>query len=123
MHIGVLVFDGLTVLDAVGPYEVLSRLPGVSSLRWIGCGSAPAARVGAVVRDDRDRVGVVVDVGMDEVDPSSVDLLVVPGGYGSRPRMKDEAVLSWVRAVHERSEWTTSVWTGSLVLGAAGLLN
>lgn len=123
MDIGVLVFDGLTVLDAVGPYEVLSRLPGVSSLRWIGCGSASAARAGAVVRDDRDRVGVAVDVGMDEVDPSSVDLLVVPGGFGTRPLMKDEAVLSWVRAVHSSSQWTTSVCTGSLVLGAAGLLD
>ena len=129
MDIGVLVFDGLTVLDAVGPYEVLSRLPGVSSLRWIGCGSAgsrsagSAVGAGAVVRDDRDRVGLAVDVAMAEVDPASVDLLVVPGGYGTRPLMKDEAVLSWVRAVHEGSEWTTSVCTGSLVLGAAGLLD
>ena len=120
MHIGVLVFDGLTVLDAVGPYEVLSRLPGVSSLRWIGCSAGLGT--GSVARDDRDRVGVAVDVALGDVDPASVDLLVVPGGYGTRPLMKDEAVLSWVRAVHERSTWTTSVCTGSLVLGAAGLL-
>ena len=127
MDIGVLVFDGLTVLDAVGPYEVLSRLPGLSSLRWIGCpgpaaGSA-AGSVGSVVRDDRGTVGVAVDVAMEDVDPSSVDVLVVPGGYGTRPLMKDEAVLSWVRAVHATSSWTTSVCTGSLVLGAAGLLD
>jgi putative intracellular protease/amidase len=119
MDIGVLVFDGLTVLDAVGPYEVLSRLPGLSSLRWIGCGGLAE---GGVARDDRDRVGLAVDVAMTEVDPSSVDVLVVPGGFGTRPLMKDEQVLAWVRAVHERSTWTTSVCTGSLVLGAAGLL-
>jgi transcriptional regulator GlxA family with amidase domain len=51
------------------------------------------------------------------------DILVFPGGYGTRPLMKDERMLDWVRRVHEGTQWTTSVCTGSLVLGAAGLLD
>jgi putative intracellular protease/amidase len=50
-------------------------------------------------------------------------VLVVPGGFGTRPLMKDERMLDWVRSVHEQTLWTTSVCTGSLVLGAAGLLD
>jgi putative intracellular protease/amidase len=121
VDIGLLVFDGLTALDAVGPYEVLSRLPG-ASVRWIGCGGDGSWVDGGIARDDRRSIGVAADVAMADVDPSSVEVLVVPGGFGTRPLMKDEAVLSWVRAVHATSTWTTSVCTGSLVLGAAGLL-
>jgi transcriptional regulator GlxA family with amidase domain len=51
------------------------------------------------------------------------DVLVVPGGFGTRPLMKNERVLDWVRTVHESTTWTTSVCTGSLVLAAAGVLN
>ncbi len=63
----------------------------------------------------------MADASFDEV--TAADILVVPGGFGTRPLMKDAAHLDWVRAVHETTTWTTSVCTGSLLLGAAGLLD
>ena len=112
MRIALLVFDRLTALDAVGPYEVLSRLPG-ADLRLV------AKEVG-VKRTDTGALGLEADLALSELtDP---DVVVVPGGAGSRPLMSDAEVLDWVRSAHETSTWTTSVCTGSLVLGAAGLL-
>ncbi|MGH2966858.1 MAG: DJ-1/PfpI family protein [Solirubrobacterales bacterium] len=112
MRIALLVFDRLTALDAVGPYEVLSRLPGVE-LRLVG-------KETGVKRTDTGALGLEADLALSELtDP---DVVVVPGGAGSRPLMSDAVVLDWVRSAHETSTWTTSVCTGSLVLGAAGLL-
>jgi transcriptional regulator GlxA family with amidase domain len=112
VRIALLLFDRLTALDAVGPYEVLSRLPG-ADLRLV------AKEVG-VKRTDTGALGLEADLALSELtDP---DVVVVPGGAGSRPLMSDAEVLDWVRSAHETSTWTTSVCTGSLVLGAAGLL-
>jgi transcriptional regulator GlxA family with amidase domain len=112
MRIALLVFDRLTALDAVGPYEVLSRLPG-ADLRLVG------KQVG-VKRTDTGALGLEADLALADLpDP---DVVLVPGGAGSRPLMSDAEVLDWVRAAHETSTWTTSVCTGALVLGAAGLL-
>ena len=112
MRIALLVFDRLTALDAVGPYEVLSRLPG-AELRLVG------KEVG-VKRTDTGALGLEADLALSELpDP---DVLLVPGGAGSRPLMSDRDVLDWVRSAHQGSTWTTSVCTGALVLGAAGIL-
>jgi transcriptional regulator GlxA family with amidase domain len=112
VRIALLVFDRLTALDAVGPYEVLSRLPG-SELRLVG------KEVG-VKRTDTGALGLEADLALWELpDP---DVLLVPGGAGSRPLMSDPDVLDWVRSAHRGSTWTTSVCTGALVLGAAGIL-
>ena len=112
MRIALLVFDRLTALDAVGPYEVLSRLPG-AELRLVG------KEVG-VKRTDTGALGLKADLALSELpDP---DVLLVPGGAGSRPLMSDRDVLDWVRSAHQGSTWTTSVCTGALVLGAAGIL-
>lgn len=112
MKIALLIFDGLTALDAVGPYEVLSRLPG-AELDFV----APEA---GVKRTDTGRLGLEAGKSIEEVpDP---DVVLVPGGEGNRPLMSDERVLDWLRAAHETTTWTTSVCTGSLVLGAAGIL-
>jgi putative intracellular protease/amidase len=112
MRIAILIFDGLTALDAVGPYEVLSRLPG-AELSFV-------AKEAGVKRTDTGRLGITADLALAELpDP---DVLLVPGGEGNRPLLADEEVLDWVRAAHEDSIWTTSVCTGSLVLGAAGIL-
>ncbi len=112
MRIAILVFPRLTALDAIGPYEVLSRLPG-AELSFV----APHR---GELRTDTGRLGITADASIDDLtDP---DVLVVPGGVGNRPLLSDERVLDWVRAADESSEWTTSVCTGSLVLGAAGLL-
>lgn len=112
MDVVLLIFDRMTVLDAVGPYEVLSRLPGA---RVTLC----AAEAGPV-RNDSGSLALVADAAMAEI--HSADILVVPGGPGTRELMGDESVHEWVRAIDRTSRWTTSVCTGSLVLGAAGLL-
>jgi transcriptional regulator GlxA family with amidase domain len=112
MQIAIPLFDRLTALDAVGPYEVLSRLPG-ASVHFV------AAEPG-VYRTDTRALGLTADLGYDEL--PSPDVLVVPGGFGTRALTKDERTLAWVRGAHETTRYTTSVCTGSLVLGAAGLL-
>jgi putative intracellular protease/amidase len=113
MKIAVLLFPQITVLDAVGPYEVLQRLPD-TTVTFVG------HRRGEV-RSDHGFLGLTVDRTFDEVtDP---DVVVVPGGNGTRPLLGDDTVLDWIRAVHSTSRFTTSVCTGALLLGAAGLLD
>jgi transcriptional regulator GlxA family with amidase domain len=112
MRIAILIFDRLTALDAIGPYEVLSRVPG-AELTFVGTEAGPK-------RTDTGRLGVVADAAIEELpDP---DVLLIPGGEGNRPLMGDQRTLDWIRTAHETSQWTTSVCTGALVLGAAGLL-
>jgi transcriptional regulator GlxA family with amidase domain len=112
MKIAILIFDKLTALDAIGPYEVLSRLPG-AELSFV-------AKQTGTKRTDTGALGISADVALDQLtDP---DIVLVPGGEGNRPLLEDDEVLDWLRAVHETSTWTTSVCTGSLVLGAAGIL-
>jgi transcriptional regulator GlxA family with amidase domain len=112
MQIAILVFDKLTALDAIGPYEVLRSVPGWE-VRFVGPQKGQ-------VRTDSGALGLSADYSLDEV--TEPDIVLVPGGEGNRPLLQDETVLSWLRQVDERTKWTTSVCTGSLVLGAAGLL-
>jgi transcriptional regulator GlxA family with amidase domain len=112
MRIALLVFDKLTALDAIGPYEVLSRLPG-AELEFV-------AKEPGVMRTDTGSLGLEASRAIAEV--PNPDIVLVPGGEGNRPLMTDEEVLAWLRSAHETSTWTTSVCTGSLVLGAAGIL-
>jgi transcriptional regulator GlxA family with amidase domain len=113
MQIAILIFDGLTALDAIGPYEVLSRLPG-AELRFVAKQTGPK-------RTDTGALGVQADLAI--ADLPGPDVVLVPGGQGNRPLMRDSEVLDWLRVAHERSTWTTSVCTGALVLGAAGILD
>jgi transcriptional regulator GlxA family with amidase domain len=112
VRIAILIFDRLTALDAIGPYEVLSRLPG-AELHFVG----PER---GMVRADTGALGLSADRALYEV--SDPDVLVIPGGEGNRPLLENDEVLEWVRGAHETSTWTTSVCTGALVLGAAGIL-
>jgi putative intracellular protease/amidase len=112
MDIALLVFPRLTALDAIGPYEVLQRLPG-ARVKFVAAGRG-------VYRTDQDMLGLVADFATSEV--TSADILLVPGGIGTRPLVEDEPTLEWIRAIDAGSTWTTSVCTGSLLLGAAGLL-
>jgi putative intracellular protease/amidase len=112
MEIAALVFDAITPLDIVGPIEVLARMPG-AEIVIVGKTRGP-------VRDSRTHFTLTAEASLDEV--SRPDVLVIPGGAGVRPLCADEAVLDWVRRVHAATTWTTSVCTGSLLLGAAGLL-
>jgi putative intracellular protease/amidase len=112
MEIALLLYDDMAPLDAVGPYEVLRNVPG-----WEVRTVAP--RKGEV-RSEDGSLGLVADHALAEI--ANPDLLLVPGGWGSRALSKDEQLLAWVREVDRSTKWTTSVCTGSLILGAAGLL-
>ncbi len=110
MQINILLYDRMTALDAVGPYEVLGRLPGAEVL-FVAAQAGP-------VRADTGRLALVADAAL--ADAPAADLVLVPGGYA--PPVTDEAVLDWLRAADAGSTWTTSVCNGSLLLAAAGLL-
>jgi putative intracellular protease/amidase len=113
VQIAVPLFDQVTALDAVGPYEVLQRLPG-AVVTFVG------HRTGEV-RTDNGFLGLSVDARFDGV--PSPDVVVVPGGIGTRALLADEAILGWIRRTYDSTRFTTSVCTGSLLLGAAGLLD
>ncbi len=112
MEIAIPIFERITALDAVGPYEVLSRIPG-ARVRFL------AESIGAK-RTENGMLALSADAVLDEL--PNPDVIVVPGGFGTRALLHDELMLSWLRAAHETSQWTTSVCTGSLLLGAAGIL-
>jgi transcriptional regulator GlxA family with amidase domain len=112
MQIAILIFEKLTALDAIGPYEVLRSVPGWE-VKFVAPEKGP-------IRTDSGALGLNADYSLAEVD--AADVVLVPGGEGNRPLLRDEAVLGWLRRVDATSKWTTSVCTGSLVLGAAGLL-
>src|SRR5688572_15002572 len=99
MHIVFLIFDRITALDAVGPYEVLARLPGARVTF-----AAPSR---GVVRTDNGALGLVADAAFDEID--ACDLLVVPGGFGTRALERDTRVLDRVRALDRGTTVTASV--------------
>ncbi len=112
MQIAAVLFPRLTALDLIGPYEVLQRLPG-ATVTFVG-------HQRGEVRTENGFLGLTVDAAFDEV--MTPDVVIVPGGVGTRPMMQDPVILDWLRAVHPTTRYTTSVCTGSLVLGAAGLL-
>ncbi len=112
MDIAIVLYDRFTALDAIGPYEVLSRIPG-ANLRFLAEEPGP-------VKTDNGVLTVLVEHGLDELEHP--DVVVVPGGPGEVDVRAGSRVLEWVRGAHETSTWTTSVCTGSLILAAAGLL-
>jgi transcriptional regulator GlxA family with amidase domain len=112
MEIALLIYDGLAPLDAVGPYEVMRNVPGWE-VRTV-------AKQRGEVRDESGSLGLVADRALEEL--TAPDLVLVPGGAGNRPLMEDEELLAWLREVDRSTKLTTSVCTGSLLLGAAGLL-
>lgn len=113
MQTAILLYDGMTVLDAIGPYEVLQSVPDVEVCF--------VARERGEKRADFRRLGLVADYRLEDV--PHPDMLLIPGTPFPAAVTGDGAVLDWIRAAHETSTWTTSVCTGALGLGAAGLLN
>jgi transcriptional regulator GlxA family with amidase domain len=112
ISIAVVVYDRLTALDAIGPYEVLSRLPG-ADVAFV------AAELGPV-RTDNGMLTLLPERLLTEV--AQPDIVLVPGGPGDVVARAGDAVLEWLRTADRTSTWTTSVCTGSLILAAAGLL-
>jgi transcriptional regulator GlxA family with amidase domain len=113
MNIAILLYDKFTALDAIGPYEVLSRLPG-ASVTFVAAEPGP-------VRTDNGMLTLLVEHSLDDV--RQPEIVLVPGGPGEVAARAGGAALEWLRAVDRTSTWTTSVCTGSLVLAAAGLLD
>jgi putative intracellular protease/amidase len=112
MNIAILLYERVTALDAIGPYEVLSRLPG-ASLTFVAAEPGP-------VRTDNGMLTLIAERSIDDVgDP---DIVLVPGGPGEVAARAGGGALEWLRVVHATTTWTTSVCTGSLILAAAGLL-
>ncbi|MEV7129853.1 DJ-1/PfpI family protein [Streptomyces sp. NPDC093260] len=112
MQIAVVLYDRFTALDAVGPYEILQRLPDARVVF--------VAEQAGPVRTDTGALALVADQALAEV--TAPDVVVVPGGPGQSALMDHAPLLDWLRAADATSTWTTSVCTGSLLLGAAGLL-
>lgn len=112
MKVAYLLYDGFTALDITGPHEVLNSVPATETI-FVAENAGP-------VRNESDTLSLVADASVYEV--PSPDILVVPGGYGTRALLEHEPLLDWIRGAHETSAWTTSVCTGSLLLAAAGLL-
>ncbi|NEA46341.1 DJ-1/PfpI family protein [Streptomyces sp. SID10815] len=112
MQIAIVLYDRFTALDAVGPYEVLTRVPDARTVF--------VAEQAGPVRTDTGALALVADQTFAEV--TAPDVVVVPGGPGQSALMTHAPLLDWLRAADATSTWTTSVCTGSLLLGAAGLL-
>ncbi|KPK17853.1 MAG: thiamine biosynthesis protein ThiJ [Myxococcales bacterium SG8_38] len=112
MKIAIALFEQVTALDAVGPYEVLQRLPDAEVL-FVG-------HQRGEIRTDNGFLGLTIDHEFEDV--PSPEVLLIPGGIGTRALVHDGTILNWIREAHQTSRFTTSVCTGSLLLGAAGIL-
>lgn len=113
MDIVIYIYNGLTALDAIGPYEVLSRLPD-ANVKFV-------AKEKGVIVTDTHFLKLVAEYDISEIDKA--DILVVPGSVvGFKSEAKDIALLSWINKINSTTTWTTSVCSGSIILAAAGLL-
>jgi transcriptional regulator GlxA family with amidase domain len=113
MQVAIPLFPRFTALDGIGPYDVLQRIPQID-VTFIGSERGE-------VRSENGFLGVTVDATFAEM--PHPDVIVFPGGVGTRALLGDETVLDWLRTAHATTRFTTSVCTGSLVLAAAGLLH
>ncbi len=113
MQIAILLYEGLTALDAIGPYEVFSRLPD-ATVHFVARDVGPK-------RTDAGSLALLADYTL--VTLPHPHILVIPGGlFGTCAAMKDQQLLAWIQSAYTSSQWTTSVCTGALLLGAAGIL-
>lgn len=113
MNIAIVLYQRFTALDAIGPYEVLSRLPG-ASVAFLATEPGP-------IRTDNGMLTILAEHSLEHM--PHPDILLVPGGPGEVAARAGGAVLDWLKEADRTSTWTTSVCTGSLILAAAGLLN
>ena len=124
-NVGILLFDNVEVLDFAGPFEVFSRtrlVPGPESRRSDDSAPFHVFTVGRTTDPVTATGGLVVVPQHGFADAPRIDILVVPGGFGTRPLLHDEEILGWIRRTAATAQQVTSVCTGSLLLGKAGLL-
>jgi putative intracellular protease/amidase len=112
MEISVVLYDRFTALDCMGPYEILSRIPG-ARLRFLAKKAGP-------VTTDTGMLTVVAEAALKDV--ARPDIVLVPGGPGDEAALADAEITDWISNAHETTRWTTSVCTGALILGACGIL-
>jgi transcriptional regulator GlxA family with amidase domain len=112
MNIAIVLYERFTALDAIGPYEVLSRLP-EAEVTFVAAEAGP-------VRTDNGMLTLIAERSLAQA--PKPDIVLVPGGPGEVAARAGGEVLEWLRQADRTSTWTTSVCTGSLILGAAGLL-
>jgi len=112
MKIAIFLFDDYTALDVIGPYEVLSKLPG-----------AQICFTGVEKREYKDSHGlkIVADYSINEI--AEADILLIPGGFGIDKILKNNEIIKWIQKIDNTSKWTVSVCAGSLLLAEAGLLD
>jgi len=116
-NVAILVFDDVEVLDFAGPYEVFNVAAEVTDpppfyVYAVGISDRPALARGRFTVTPRYAAW----------DSPQADILVIPGGYGTRPLLRHERLISWIQEQAEKVEWLLSVCTGSLLLARAGLL-
>ena len=124
-NVGILIFDDVEVLDFAGPFEVFSRTrltPGADSRRSDASAPFEVFTVARTPSPVRATGGLQVVPQYAFASAPRIDLLVVPGGFGTRALMSDEEILGWIRRVAAQARTVTSVCTGSLLLTNAGLL-
>lgn len=113
LEIAILLYEGMTALDAIGPYEVLSRLPD-TTVKLV------AREPGLITTDTRY---LALNAAFSLSDVSAPDVVLLPGGSAGTMRIaQEQSVLDWLRTAHTHSQWTTAVCTGVFLLGKAGLL-
>jgi transcriptional regulator GlxA family with amidase domain len=119
-NVAILIFEDVELLDFAGPFEVFTSVSSVVTddeppfnVYTLGHHTAPL----------HTRYGLIVTPHYTLSNAPKPDIVVIPGGRGARKVMRDPVVLEWLKGVNEGTELTTSVCTGSLVLGAAGLLD
>jgi transcriptional regulator GlxA family with amidase domain len=112
MKLAIALYDNFTALDAIGPCEVLARLPGAETV-FVGREKRP-------YRCDTRACSIVAEASFAEVDRA--DIVLVPGGPDMSAIATDASLIAWLRKVHPTTQWTTSVCTGALALAGAGIL-
>jgi transcriptional regulator GlxA family with amidase domain len=117
MQIIFLFYDGMTALDAVGPHEILSRLPN-TTVRRVAKQTGPI-KTGSIKTDS----GLILTADYSISEVSQGDVLCIPGAGNATTLREYPEILEWIRTIHATTRWTTSVCTGSLILGASGLLS
>lgn len=113
MKIAFLFYDGMTALDAIGPHEILTRLPGAEVYR--------VAKQAGIVQTESSDLKLIAEYSFSDI--TTADILLIPGAGNATSLKNDFKTLAWIRDIHNTTTWTTSVCTGSLILGAAGILS